>query len=358
MRTSETITKLAAALAKAQAKISDPTMSGLGQMGGKTTTARKYPYALLTDVLAVARVALGDQGIFLIQAVDIDRNVMLTRLVHSSGEWLETDYPMAPRSADPQKQGSANTYARRYALMTILGIAGERDDDGEGAKGGKSKTELDSDKVFKNGTNAGRAWFVKEFMRKAVESYSGGSFSHKLSAAKVLYHLDDIKIYCLWLGRNKPSRMKPGDRDTLVDFLASDKGRESWVKFVKECGPLKVRKKRPPAKKKTEDAEPEGDKGWTRTQAEDFKKKLRLLDFKPEEVTRWCLATDRPHPSTMSEERRANMLVWLEKEVKVEGEEGTRSGSDQVVAWLYENPLGAQGAPDDATPDEPSTGEE
>ncbi len=86
MRTSESITKLAAALAKAQAKIKDPTMSGSGQVGGGKTAARKYPYALLSDVLAVARDALGKEGLILIQSTDIDRNVMLTRLIHSSGE--------------------------------------------------------------------------------------------------------------------------------------------------------------------------------------------------------------------------------------------------------------------------------
>jgi len=134
MRTSDTIAEIAKAFAKAQSEMSDPKMSGLGQVGGKKTAARKYPYALLTDILAVARESLAKNGIGFVQSAALDRNALITRLVHSSGEWMEFDYPLS-RSADPQAQGSANTYARRYSLMSILGVAGEKDDDGAGAKG-------------------------------------------------------------------------------------------------------------------------------------------------------------------------------------------------------------------------------
>lgn len=309
MRTSETITKLAAALAKAQAKIADPTMSGEGQVGGGKTAARKYPYALLTDVLAVARVALGDQGIFLLQAVDIDRNVMLTRLVHSSGEWLETDYPMAPRNSDPQRQGSANTYARRYALMTILGIAGERDDDGAGAA---PTGKLDPQTIRQEGSDAGRAWMAREYLAKAVDGYSGGSFAAKLKKAKIPHSLEHVKIWCLWMGKNKPSRMKPEARDNLVGWLGSAKGKESWSTFVKSCGPL------PRAKKKAAQA------AWTKVERDAFTRRLKELEYTLDEVGRWCLGNKRPHPSQMDEETRGKLLAWLE----------SASGGDTILAWL------------------------
>jgi len=60
--------------------------------------------------------------------------VLTTRLMHSSGEWLEGEWPLNPVKNDPQALGAASTYARRYSLMAALGIATE-DDDGETASG-------------------------------------------------------------------------------------------------------------------------------------------------------------------------------------------------------------------------------
>jgi len=60
--------------------------------------------------------------------------VLITRLLHTSGQWMESEYPVRPVKQDPQGLGSALTYARRYALMAIVGIAPE-DDDGEAASG-------------------------------------------------------------------------------------------------------------------------------------------------------------------------------------------------------------------------------
>jgi hypothetical protein len=64
--------------------------------------------------------------------------VLVTRLIHESGEWLGSRYPVHPVKADPQGEGSALTYARRYALMALVGIAPE-DDDGNAANAAANK---------------------------------------------------------------------------------------------------------------------------------------------------------------------------------------------------------------------------
>lgn len=321
MRMSEQIGKLTIALAKAQAEIEDPTMGGEGQVGGGKSAARKYPYALLADVLKVARKALGAHGIILIQATDIDRNVMITRLLHSSGEWLEVDYPLAPRNQDPQRQGSANTYARRYALMTLLGIAGERDDDGAAAKG---QGEVDVEAILREGSTAGRAWLVKQYLAKAADGYSGPGFAAALKKAKIGHQLDHIKMWCLWLGKDKPSRMKPADRDNLIKWLGKPQGKESWKAFIAACGPLRRPKKK----------EPEPDRGaWTSDQADAFGRRLKELEFTLDEVGSWCLGHGRPHPSAMEEEKRVAMLAWMTTDVEQETGD-PKNGMDTILAWL------------------------
>jgi len=349
MRTSETITKLAPALAKAQAEIQDPEMSGEGQVGGKTSQARRYPYALLVDVLKVARTALGGHGIMFTQAPDMieGRHVLVTRLIHSSGEWLEADYPMPPPNNDPQRQGSANTYARRYALMSVLGIAGELDDDGAGAKGAKAQA---ADEAHSAGVKDGRRWLVSQLLVGAARGYHGPSFARAVSEAGIPHSLDHIKMWCLWLGKDKPSRMNAGQRDALVGFLASERGAESWARFAKECGPLRRRK--PGAKKAQEKAQeapggaegaqdaPEGPEGaqgapeasWSAEEREAYLQRLAELDWSPEEIRSWCLAHDRPEPANMPEAQRIKLLDWLVADVDKDGRK--MNGGDVVLAWL------------------------
>src|SRR6185503_7776397 len=54
---------------------------------------------------------------------------LTTMLAHASGEWIASDWPVCPLAdmASPQRMGAALTYARRYALFTLVGIAGEDD---------------------------------------------------------------------------------------------------------------------------------------------------------------------------------------------------------------------------------------
>jgi hypothetical protein len=133
MRTSESIAALAAALAKAQAVIE-------GAVKDKMNPAFRSKYADLAAVWDAIREPLTANGLSLVQMPDMVEGdpVLVTRLLHSSGEWLEGTYPLTPVKQDPQGYGSAISYARRYAAMAVCGVAPE-DDDGNAASGRSDK---------------------------------------------------------------------------------------------------------------------------------------------------------------------------------------------------------------------------
>src|SRR6266700_1597105 len=134
-RSSESIAALAAALAKAQSELSNPEKSLVGTIGadrpGEGT--RTFRYAPLSSGLDLVRKALGQQQIATVQTTAIDAasgTISLTTvLAHASGEWIASDWPVCrlADSASPHRMGAALTYARRYALFTLVGIAGEDD---------------------------------------------------------------------------------------------------------------------------------------------------------------------------------------------------------------------------------------
>lgn len=135
LTTSENIADLAAALAKAQGAF--PAVDK-----GKVADAGTYSYAYadLADILQAVRKPLSDNGLAIIQpVVDTPEQVVLvTRLLHASGQWIESTYPVEMYEK-PQETGSALTYARRYAITALLGIAAEEDDDGAAAQKGTKR---------------------------------------------------------------------------------------------------------------------------------------------------------------------------------------------------------------------------
>jgi hypothetical protein len=135
-RSSHSIGALAAALARAQCELQNPEKSVVGALpstGASTTGARTFRYAPLSAGLDIIRKCLGSQEIATVQATAFDQQpglvTLTTTLVHASGEWVSSDWPVCPVSdtADPQRMGAALTYARRYALFALVGIAGEDD---------------------------------------------------------------------------------------------------------------------------------------------------------------------------------------------------------------------------------------
>jgi hypothetical protein len=134
-RSSESIGALAAALAKAQAEIQNPEKSLTATIISPFPRegSRTFRYAPLSSGLDLVRKCLGQHEIATVQATAIDRDSGLIRLtttlVHASGEWVSSDWPVCPvtETATPHRLGAALTYARRYALFTLVGIAGEDD---------------------------------------------------------------------------------------------------------------------------------------------------------------------------------------------------------------------------------------
>jgi hypothetical protein len=138
-RSSATIAALAGALAKAQGELINPeksltaTVSETRRGVGTGTLERSFRYASLADGLDIVRKTLGKHEIATVQATAIDQAAgqvnLTTTLAHSSGEWIASDWPVCAiaETANPRRMGAALTYARRYALFTLVGIAGEDD---------------------------------------------------------------------------------------------------------------------------------------------------------------------------------------------------------------------------------------
>ena len=134
-RSSETIGQIAAALAKAQAELANPEKALVATIRASSLREQDqtFRYAALSSGLDIVRKALGGHEIATVQTTAIDNEAGLIRLTttlaHSSGEWLSSEWPVCPiaETAAPRRMGAALTYARRYALFTLVGIAGEDD---------------------------------------------------------------------------------------------------------------------------------------------------------------------------------------------------------------------------------------
>ena len=126
MNQSENIETLAAALAKAQGVIANPAFDAINPHF-------KNRYATLGAHIDAVRGAFPANGLSVVQAIETperDRVSLTTRILHSSGQWIESTVS-ASTGAKVQEIGSTVTYLRRYALAAIVGIVGEEDDDGE-----------------------------------------------------------------------------------------------------------------------------------------------------------------------------------------------------------------------------------
>jgi hypothetical protein len=133
-RCSENVAAIATALAKAQIELSNPEKAMIGTVyNARSDSTQSFRYASLSSGLDIIRKVLGGQQIAIAQTTDIDRangTVNLTTiLLHTSGEWISSDWPVCQLSetSAPRRMGAALTYARRYALFTMVGIAGEDD---------------------------------------------------------------------------------------------------------------------------------------------------------------------------------------------------------------------------------------
>ena len=147
-RSSETVAALASALAKAQAELINPEKSLTATIRATRPyeSDRNFRYAPLSSGLDIVRKTLGGHEIATVQTTAIDKEggfiCLTTVLAHSSGEWLSSEWPVcsARETVSPHRMGAALTYARRYALFTLVGIAGEDDLDAPDLDAVKGKT--------------------------------------------------------------------------------------------------------------------------------------------------------------------------------------------------------------------------
>src|SRR6201993_2080630 len=134
-RSSESIGTIAAALAKAQAQLVNPEKSLVATIrsDGRGGAEQTFRYAPLSSGLDIVRKTLSQHEIATVQTTSIDEAAGIVRLstvlAHASGEWIASDWPVCliAETERPQRMGAALTYARRYSLFTLVGIAGEDD---------------------------------------------------------------------------------------------------------------------------------------------------------------------------------------------------------------------------------------
>jgi ERF superfamily len=179
-RSSPSIAALASALAKAQQTLENPEKSLVGSIkaqrgargngdrgnsGPGGETERLFRYASLASGLDIVRKTLGQHEIATVQTTAIDQGAgvvnLTTMLAHSSGEWIASDWPVCAvvDTAEPHRMGAALTYARRYALFTLVGIAGEDDLDAPDLIAPRNNPSVARSSGIENGTRGlnGRA---------------------------------------------------------------------------------------------------------------------------------------------------------------------------------------------------------
>jgi hypothetical protein len=132
---SDSIAQLVAAMAKAQTELVNPakSLTAVLERGRNGNGPLSYRYAPLSAGLDILRKVLGKNELAVIQTTHMDRDrglvLLTTTVAHSSGEWISALWPVCHVSdmAHPKLMGAALTYARRYCLFMIVGLAGEDD---------------------------------------------------------------------------------------------------------------------------------------------------------------------------------------------------------------------------------------
>jgi hypothetical protein len=205
---SDRVGALAAALAKAQSEIANPEKSLTATIVSPFPRegSRTFRYASLSTGLDLVRKCLGAHEIATVQTTAIDRDSGLIRLtttlVHTSGEWVSSDWPVCPVSetAAPHRLGAALTYARRYALFTLVGIAGEDDLDAPDLPSGELPSETQN--------NPPGAQRVGQLHQPVTEPKSNNSLQSSERRARA--------------GRVKPVALPPDASKSLQDQLIAE----------------------------------------------------------------------------------------------------------------------------------------
>jgi hypothetical protein len=229
---SESIGTIAAALAKAQAELSNPEKSLVATIRSPFPRERDrtFRYAPLSSGLDIVRKGLGRHEIATIQATAIDKDAGLLRLTtvlaHSSGEWISSEWPVCQITdiASAQRMGAALTYARRYALFTLVGIAGEDDLDAPDLATAP-KTEVELPQPDHPSQTNGRGEVASRPSRDGGDSAASGTpvlapdesatLTERLVAE--LSALNSVDDATAWAYRNLPAKnsLTAGDAEVI-----------------------------------------------------------------------------------------------------------------------------------------------
>jgi len=222
-RSSESFAALAAALAKAQAHLVNPEKSLTATIAGGRPgeAARIFRYAPLSSGLEIVRKTLGQHEIATVQTTAIDQAAgvvnLTTVLAHSSGEWIASDWPVCSvaETERPHRMGAALTYARRYALFTLVGIAGEDDLDAPDLINPVQQPEAPRIEGKSVG-NGGQASSRRRAGRARANKFSSSSSQSELSAAlsaslriELLSEIESLNAAddaALWAQRRLPAK--------------------------------------------------------------------------------------------------------------------------------------------------------
>jgi ERF superfamily len=181
-RSSESIGAIATALVKAQAELTNPEKSLVGTIRSpfQREEDRTFRYAPLSSGLDIVRKTLGKHEIATVQTTSIDKEAGLVRLstvlAHASGEWISSDWPVCAVSEmiAPRRMGAALTYARRYALFTLVGIAGEDDldapdRDAPSPQGSRVRVSGDAHQTNGSGGSPGQIFPPRRNAKSSIE---------------------------------------------------------------------------------------------------------------------------------------------------------------------------------------------
>ena len=237
-RSSPSIAALATALAKAQIELTNPEKSLIGAIepqrgqGG----ARQFRYAPLSSGLEIVRKTLGQHEIATVQTTAIDQAAgiinLTTVLAHSSGEWIASDWPVCPiaETERPHRMGAALTYARRYALFTLVGIAGDDDLDAPDLIGPGTQIETPSieSKSVGNGrqpTSSNPRARANKFSSPSPDTELSVTLSASLRAEllREIEGLGAADAAALWAQRRLPAKnqLSAGDAQRVEEAFAA-----------------------------------------------------------------------------------------------------------------------------------------
>ena len=225
-QSSSSIGNLAAALAKAQVELVNPEKSMVATIpvGGKGATEQIFRYAPLSSGLDIVRKTLGQHEIATVQATAIDHEAgfvnVTTTLAHASGEWISSDWPVCSLEdmASPKRMGAALTYARRYALFALVGIAGEDDLDAPDLNAPEPAEPGAKKPLLNGGTrpNGGRNHFGRKIPagRDAKDHVNSANAGLKSQLSAVLRdqllgelkEVNSVDAAAIWARRSLPAK--------------------------------------------------------------------------------------------------------------------------------------------------------